>query len=53
VAELNRVSDADLNKPWSLKMGERVLFTLPRLAVIRQNINHRSIIAVSSPCTGG
>ena len=39
-AELNRVTDADLNEPWSLKMGDRVLFTLPRLVVIRQNINH-------------
>ena len=30
----------DYMVPWSLKMGERVLFTLPRLAVMRQNINH-------------
>ncbi len=37
---LSRVSDADLEKPWSLKMGDRVLFSLPRSAVIRQNINH-------------
>jgi uncharacterized damage-inducible protein DinB len=39
-AELERASDADLGKPWSLKMGGRVLFTLPRHVVIRQNINH-------------
>jgi uncharacterized damage-inducible protein DinB len=38
--ELSRVSDADLQKPWSLKLAGRVLFTLPRIAVIRQNINH-------------
>ena len=38
--ELGRVSDADLAKPWSLKRGNMVLMTLPRLAVIRQTINH-------------
>jgi uncharacterized damage-inducible protein DinB len=38
--ELASVSDADLQRPWSLKMGDRVLFTLPRIVVIRQNINH-------------
>ena len=38
--ELAAVSDADLQRPWSLKMGDRVLFTLPRIVVIRQNINH-------------
>lgn len=37
---LGSVSDADLQRPWSLKMGDRVLFTLPRVVVIRQNINH-------------
>jgi len=26
--------------PWTLKTGDRVLFTLPRLVVMRQNINH-------------
>ena len=39
-AALRGASDADLMVPWSLTMGERVLFTLPRAAVIRQNINH-------------
>ena len=38
--ELSRVSDAELGKPWSLKMGAKVLMTLPRIVVIRQNINH-------------
>jgi uncharacterized damage-inducible protein DinB len=33
-------SDADLMKPWSLRHGERVVFTLPRVAVVRQTINH-------------
>jgi uncharacterized damage-inducible protein DinB len=37
---LSRAKDADLDLPWSLKMAGKVLFTLPRLVVIRQNINH-------------
>jgi uncharacterized damage-inducible protein DinB len=32
--------DSDYTVPWTLKMGDRVLFTLPRAAVVRQNINH-------------
>lgn len=32
--------DADLNKPWSLTMGEKVLMTAPRGVVARQDINH-------------
>ena len=32
--------DADFMVPWTLRAGERVLFTLPRLAVMRQNVNH-------------
>jgi len=32
--------DADYHVPWSLTMGERVLFTAPRLVVMRQNVNH-------------
>lgn len=27
-------------EPWSLKMGDRILFTSTRGAVVRQNINH-------------
>ena len=38
--ELGAVSDADLQLPWSLKRGGQVLFSLPRVAVIRQTINH-------------
>jgi uncharacterized damage-inducible protein DinB len=34
--------DDDFSVPWSLKMGDRVLMTMPRLAVMRQNINHLS-----------
>jgi uncharacterized damage-inducible protein DinB len=33
-------SDAEYQVPWSLKHGDRVFFTLPRFAVVRQNINH-------------
>ena len=33
-------TDAHLETPWSLKMGENVLFTLPRGPAIRQHINH-------------
>jgi uncharacterized damage-inducible protein DinB len=34
--------DEDYDLPWSLKMGDRVLFTDPRGLVIRQTINHFS-----------
>jgi uncharacterized damage-inducible protein DinB len=39
-AALERVSDDEMAKPWSLKMGDRVLVTLPRGVTIRQTINH-------------
>ena len=32
--------DADYTVPWSLKHGDRVLFTAPRRAVVRMHINH-------------
>ena len=32
--------DADFAVPWSLKHGDRVLFTAPRGAVVRTHINH-------------
>ncbi|HLV01337.1 MAG TPA: DinB family protein [Acidobacteriota bacterium] len=32
--------DSDYDVPWSLKMRENVLFTLPRGEVVRQHINH-------------
>ena len=37
---LEKAKDADFDHPWSLKRQGQVLFTLPRLAVMRQNINH-------------
>lgn len=39
---LSGAKDEDFSVPWSLKMGDRVLMTMPRLAVMRQNINHLS-----------
>src|SRR5262249_14847361 len=37
---LAKAKDEQYMPPWSLKMGDRVLFTMPRLAVMRQNVNH-------------
>jgi uncharacterized damage-inducible protein DinB len=39
---LSTCSDEDFSVPWSLRAGDRVLMTLPRLVVMRQNINHLS-----------
>lgn len=39
-AAISSARDADLAVPWSLKMGDRVLFTAPRGTVVRQTINH-------------
>ena len=39
-AALAATSDDDFAKPWSLKMGERVLMTMPRGTTTRQHINH-------------
>jgi len=39
-AALAAAADADFDVPWSLKTGGRVLMTLPRGAVVRQNFNH-------------
>jgi uncharacterized damage-inducible protein DinB len=32
--------DADYDVPWSLKHGERVIFTTPRSEMVRSTINH-------------
>jgi uncharacterized damage-inducible protein DinB len=37
---LGAATDADLAVPWSLKHGNRVLFTSPRGEVVRQHVNH-------------
>lgn len=37
---LAAMSDRDLDVPWSLVHGDRVLFTMPRRVVVRQHLNH-------------
>ena len=39
-AALESVTGAALDESWSLKMGDRVLMTLPRGEVVRQHLNH-------------
>jgi uncharacterized damage-inducible protein DinB len=48
---LATLKDESLNDPWTLRGGERVIFTMPRVSVIRSFlmnhiIHHRAIIAV-------
>ena len=50
-ATLEKASDEDLMKSWSLKSGDMVHFTLPKIAVIRANvmnhlIHHRAQLGV-------
>ena len=37
---LAQVTGAALDEPWSLKMGDKVLFTAPRGLTTRQHLNH-------------
>lgn len=37
---LAAANDAAFEVPWSLKMGDKVLFTAPRGVIVRQHINH-------------
>ena len=39
-AAIARSKDSDYQVSWSLKMGDKVLFTAPRGPVVRQHINH-------------
>jgi uncharacterized damage-inducible protein DinB len=39
-AAIEGASDADYDVMWSLKMGERVVFSAPRRTIVRQTINH-------------
>jgi uncharacterized damage-inducible protein DinB len=39
-AAIQEASDSEMSVPWSLKMGDHVLFTMPRQVVVRQHINH-------------
>ena len=48
---LAKVSDADMMKPWSMLKGGQVMFTMPKLAVVRNflmnhNIHHRAQLGV-------
>ena len=42
VAALRGAKDADFGVMWSLKHGDRVLFSAPRSVVVRQHISHLS-----------
>lgn len=37
---LAKATDSDFQVPWSLRMGEKVLWTAPRAVIVRQHINH-------------
>lgn len=39
---IESADDSDYDVDWSLRMGDRVLFTQPRAAVVRQHISHLS-----------
>lgn len=35
-------SDAEFSQPWSLKMNGKVIFTVPKIGMVRQNMSHLS-----------
>lgn len=48
---LSGASDADLMKPWTLRQGDKVFFTMPKIAVLRSfvmnhMIHHRAQLGV-------
>ena len=48
---LEKASDADMMKPWTLRQGDTVLFTMPKVAVLRSfvmnhMIHHRAQLGV-------
>ena len=48
---LSGASDADMMKPWTLRQGEQVFFTMPKIAVLRSfvmnhMIHHRAQLGV-------
>jgi uncharacterized damage-inducible protein DinB len=50
-AALSRTNDEHLMKPWTLKMGGKALFTMPRVVVLRNfvlnhNVHHRAQLGV-------
>ena len=40
LAALEKAKDADFTALWSLKNGERLLFSAPRAMIVRQHISH-------------
>ena len=57
-AALEGASAEDLMIPWSLKMGDEVIFSMPRIAVLRSFvlnhvIHHRGQLTVYLRLTGG
>lgn len=56
-AAIAAASDADFMKPWTLRMGDQVFFTMPKIAVIRgmvmnHTIHHRGQLTVYYRMTG-
>ena len=50
-AALERITDEQMMQPWSLRMGDKVIFTMPRVAVLRgmvfnHLIHHRAQLTV-------
>lgn len=51
VAILEKATDEDFEKPWSMRHGEKVFYTLPKKSVLRRfayshNIHHRGQLSV-------
>jgi uncharacterized damage-inducible protein DinB len=42
-AALEKVTDEQMMEPWTLKMGDRVFFTMPRMAVLRGTVLNHAI----------
>jgi len=56
-AAIEKASDADFMKPWTLRSGDQVFFTLPKIAVLRgmvmnHTIHHRGQLSVYYRLTG-
>ena len=50
-AALEQVTDAQMMEPWTLKLGDRIFFTMPRAAVLRgmvfnHAVHHRAQLTV-------
>ena len=42
-AAIAEASDADFMKPWTLRMGDQIFFTMPKIAVLRGMVMNHSI----------